>query len=237
MAQAEARLSDLQDGPKPEQVIVAEAQLAQAKLSLAQAENNLAKASLVAPFAGVVTAVHVRAGEQAVGPAITLVDTASTVLALKVNEIDLRHTNVGQTADVRLEAWPDQLLTGTVTMIAAENQSQATNNAVVYIVHLQLDDTTLPLRLGMTGKADLILAERENVLLLPNRAITTNLETGESFVNLVQTGNGDEAIERVQISVGTRNSQFSEILDGLHEGDQVRVIAAPPPTENDIFAE
>ncbi|KAA3662657.1 MAG: HlyD family efflux transporter periplasmic adaptor subunit, partial [Chloroflexi bacterium] len=188
LAQAKARLIDLQDGPKPEQVTVATAQLEQAKLALAQAQHNLEHAALVAPFAGMVTAVHVRKGEQATGPAITLVDTESILLALKINEIDLRHITLGQTAEVRLEAWPEQPLTGTITMISPENQPQETNNAIVYIVHLQLAATDLQLRLGMTGNADLITAERKDVLLLPNRALTTNLETGESLGNLVQTG-------------------------------------------------
>lgn len=237
LSRTQARLIKLQDGPKPEQIAVAQAQLEQARLTLAQAQHDLEKGTLLAPFAGVITAVHVREGEQSAGPAITLVDNQKMVLALKVNEIDLRHIKLGQTAEVRLEAWPDELLTGTINMITAENQPQATSNAVVYIVHLLLDETDLPLRLGLTGNADLILAERNNVLLLPNRAINTNLETGESFVNLVIPGQEGQATEPVQVTVGARNSQFTEILNGLEAGNQVLVIAAPPPTENNIFEE
>lgn len=234
LAQAQAQLIDLQDGPKPEQVAVAGAQLEQGKLSLAQAQHNLEQAALVAPFDGVVTAVHVHKGEEATGPAITLIDTDSILLALKVNEIDLRHINLGQTAEVHLEAWPDQQLTGTITLISPENQPQETSNAIVYVVHLQLDATDLQLRLGMTGNADLITAERKDALLLPNRAITTDIETGESFVNLVQSDADGETVTQIPITVGARSSQYSEILDGLQEGDEVRIIAAPPPTE-DIF--
>lgn len=232
LAQARANLIDLQDGPKPEQVAIATAQLEQARLDLAQAEHNLAHASLTAPYSGVITAVHVRAGEQAAGPAVTLVDRDSLVLALNVNEIDLRHVAVGQTAQVRLEAWPDQLLQGTVTVIAPVNQPQASSNAVVYRVQLQLEETALPLRLGMTGNADLITAERHDVLLLANRAITTNFETGESFVNLVDGGPDGETVTEVRVTIGVRSGQYSEILDGLQEGDTVRIIAAPPPAAN-----
>ena len=232
LAQARANLIDLQDGPKPEQVAIAVAQLEQARLDLAQAEHNLAQASLTAPYSGVITAVHLRVGEQAAGPAVTLVDRDSLVLALNVNEIDLRHVAVGQTAQVRLEAWPDQLLQGTVTVIAPVNQSQGSSNAVVYRVQLQLEETALPLRLGMTGNADLITAERRDVLLLANRAITTNFETGESFVNLVEGGPDGETVIEVPVTIGVRSGQFSEILDGLQEGDAVRIIAAPPPAAN-----
>ena len=104
-------------------------------------------------------------------------------------------------------------------------------------MHVQLHESDLSLRLGLTGNADLITAERKNVLLLPNRAITLDLETGESFVNLVQSGPDGETVAQIPITVGVRNSQFSEILGGLEIGDEVRIIAAPPPTELDIFGE
>ena len=69
----------------------------------------------------------------------------------------------------------------------------------------------------MTANADLITAERTSVLLVPNRAISADRDTGTYYVNRIQ---GDET-SRVDVSIGLRDSQYTEITAGLQEGDEV----------------
>jgi multidrug efflux pump subunit AcrA (membrane-fusion protein) len=69
----------------------------------------------------------------------------------------------------------------------------------------------------MTANADLLTAERTDVLLVPNRAITADRETDTYYVDRID---GDQ-IEQTEVVIGLRDSQYTEIVEGLQEGDEV----------------
>ena len=217
LAQAEASLDNLLEGVSEERLSIAEAQVAQARLSLENAEARLDDATLVAPFDGVVTAVHLAVGEWATGPAVELINDGSLEVILDVDEIDVGNVAVGQTTIVTLEAWPNQDLVGEVTTIAPKGNTQS--EIVTYEVHISLDGGDLPLRTGMTANASLITAEKENVLLVPNRAITADRQSGQYFVHQVQ---GDD-VTKVEVTIGLRDGNYTEITGGLAEGARVAV--------------
>jgi HlyD family secretion protein len=215
LAQAEANLENLVVGVSEEKLAIAEAQLAQARISLANAEARLADAALVAPFDGIVTAVHVAVGEWATGPAIELVNDHSLEVVLDVDEIDIGNIAVGQPAVITLEAWPDQELQGQVTTIAPKGD--ALSEIVTYQVYISLDAGDLPLRTGMTANANLVTIQRDNVLLVPNRAIVADRQVGKYYVYRMQ---GDQAV-KVEVGIGLRDGSHTEIIDGLQEGDKL----------------
>jgi HlyD family secretion protein len=215
LAQSEANLASLLAGASEERIAVAEAQVAQARISLEDARDNLSKATLTAPFDGVVTEVYVAKGEWASGPAMELVDTASMHVVLDMDEIDIGEIAVGQPTVVTLEAWPDERLTGEVVAIAPKAKIQS--EIVTYEVHLRVEAGDLPVLTGMTANAELITAERENVLLVPNRAITADRQAGKYYVNLVE---GD-SIAKTEVTIGLRDKDFTEITSGLEEGDEL----------------
>jgi HlyD family secretion protein len=215
LAQAEANLAALRTGASEERVAIAQAQVEQSLISLEETLDNLANASLVAPFDGVVTAVYVEVGEFASGPAVDLVDSASMEVVLEVDEVDIGAIALGQQALVTLETWPDEELTAEVVAIAP--QATAMAEIVTYQVHLSIEGGGLPLRAGMTANAELVTAQREAVLLVPNRAITADRATGTYTVNRLE---GDSVVE-VQVTIGLRDNRYTEIRGGLAEGDQV----------------
>ncbi len=215
VAQAEANLTMLLEGASEEKITIAKAQVAQARISLEEAQDNLAKATLVAPFDGVVTDVYVAVGEWASGPAVDLMDTSSLEVVLDVDEIDIGSLAVGQQAVVTLEAWPDEELTGELVSIAPKAKSGA--EIVTYQVHLSLNAGELPIRSGMTANAELVTANRENVLLVPNRAITADRQAGKYYVNLVQ---GD-TVANTEVTIGLRDDKYTEITSGLKDGDEL----------------
>lgn len=215
LARAQAALSNLVDGVSAEQLTIARAQVAQARISLDNVRARLADATLLAPFDGVVTAVYVSVGEWASGPVIDLVDPASLEVVLDVDEIDIGDIAVGQRTIVTLETWPDQKLEGEVTAIAPKGNLTA--EIVTYQVHIRLFAGDLPIRAGMTANADLITAQRENVLLVPNRAITIDRDADKYYVYQMK---GEEVI-KTEIAVGLRDSSHTEVTGGLQEGDQV----------------
>ncbi len=215
--QAEAQLADLTNGATAEQLIIAEAQVAQARINLHRAQASLEDATLRAPFAGVITAVHVVEGEFANGPAVDLTDLNSLQVVLDVDEVDLRDLVIGQPAIVTLETWPEAPVTGHISAIAPT--ATANNGVVSYAVTVTLDKTGLPLRTGMTADAGLITATRRNVLVVPNQAITPVRAEGKYYVELVDAdGTGTR---RVEVTIGLKDNDHTEVTGGIVAGDQV----------------
>lgn len=225
LASAQAQLDDLLAGPTDEAIRAAEAEVAQAQLNLADAQERLDKATVTAPFWGVVTAVNFSEGELASGVVVELVDNNSLEVVLSVDEVDIADYTVGQPATITLETWPDTPIDGTISLIAP-SASQSNSALVSYDVHVALGDTDLPVRVGMTANANLITEARQGVLLLPNQAIQADRQAGKYFVTLLKA---DGSTERVEVTIGLRDAENTQIVSGLVEGDEV-VISLDVPT-------
>jgi HlyD family secretion protein len=234
LANAQAALDKLLAGASDTDIKMQEIRLAQAETTLRDAQLKLAKATLTAPFAGVVTAVHVSEGELASGLAVEIVNPDSLEAVLSVDEIDVGQLAIGQPATITLETWPNEEIAGEITAIAP---SAATNGGLVtYEVHLSLADTDLPVRVGMTANANLLTDSRENVLLVPNAAITADREKGTYTVNLVRTAaDGATEITPVEVTIGLKDNQYTQITSGLVEGDVVLLGELTAPTETSRF--
>lgn len=221
LVSAQASLDSLLAGAEATTIRTLETRLAQAQTALAEAERALAKATLVAPFAGTVTAVSVNQGEQASGPAVTLVNNDSLEVVLSVDEVDIGQIMLDQPAAITLETWPDVEIAGAVTAIAP---SAASNNSgiVAYDVHLSLGEHELPVLVGMTANAQLVTASLSDALLVPNAAINADRANGTYSVNVVTTSaDGEETISEVAVTIGLRDGQFTQITSGLQAGDVV----------------
>lgn len=221
VAQAQLTLDNLQRGATAEQIQQSEAQLRQAEIALQLAQKRLADATLTAPFAGVVTAVNARVGEQATGPVITLLDVDSLEVLLTVDELDIGALQEGQPAELRFESYPDTAVAGEIALIAPSN-TPSNSGIIAYDVHLSLGQHDLPLRVGMTANATLTTGERNDVLLAPNRAITIDRLTGTYTVRRLNP-NAEDGFDEIEISIGLRDNQFTQIIDGLNEGDQLLI--------------
>lgn len=227
LAQAEASLASLQAGPTEADLRAARAQVEQAQLSLADAEEALADATIRAPFDGVVTGVSAQEGEWASGVVAELMDVNSLRVVLTVDEADIGALEEGQSAVITLEAWPDEEIESEITRIApAANPDDSA--LVSYEVFLSLGQTDLPVRAGMTANARLLTAQREGVLLVPNQAIIADREEGKYYVDLV-VGEGEAqeaggpAVERVEVTIGLRDDENTQITSGLEAGDRVQI--------------
>lgn len=227
VAQQQANLANLLAGPTAEEIRAAEAEVTQAELSLADAEDTLTDASIVAPFAGVVTAVYVSEGEIASGPVVELVDSSSLEVVLSVDEVDIGSFAAGQPANITLEAWPDREIESEIVAIAPSSNSNSTA-LTAYDVHLAYQAADLPTLIGLTANANLITAQREDVLLVPNAAIIPDRAAGKYFVDVQQT---DGSFRQVEVSIGLRDDENTQITAGLTEGDILRLVTLPP-TEN-----
>jgi HlyD family secretion protein len=237
LASAEATLASLVAGPSDADIAIYETRVAQAETGLQEARNALADATLVAPFDGVITAVHVSEGEHASGVAIEVVDVSSLEVVLYVDEVDLGRLAVGQSAVVTLETWPEVEIEGIITAIAP-SATDGGSGVVSYEVHLGLQETDVPVLVDMTANAELVTARREGVLLVPNAAIVADRQAGTYAVNLVSTdADGSPTVAAVQVTVGLRDSQYTQITSGLSEGDEVALGELRAPTEEQSFGD
>ncbi|MCU0508128.1 MAG: efflux RND transporter periplasmic adaptor subunit [Anaerolineae bacterium] len=223
LSQAEANLDTVTRGAGDAKAQVAQAQVEQAKLNLAEAEDSLAKATLRAPYDGVITAVHVQAGERASGLAVEMADTTALELVLGVDEVDIGGLAVGQPAVVTFETWPGVEVSGEIASIAPK--ATESNSAVVsYEVRVRLGATELPVRLGMTADADLITDAKTGVLVVPSQAITADREAGTYSVNLAGVdAEGKPTFTKTAVTIGLKDGDNTEITSGLKEGDRVLI--------------
>ncbi len=216
--QAEAQLAQLIDRPRAEDVAVSQAQVDEAALSLEQAKEQLEDTLLTAPFDGMVLSVAVNAGEWATPgmPAIVLSNIDNLVLDILLDEIDVAQIAVGQTVRLSFEALPKQEIVGTVTRIAPA--ATQTSGGVAYKVEVSFDAGELPIKLGMTANVDIVTDQATDALLVPNRAITADRTAGRYYVTRTDAlGN----TEKVEIGIGLRDDDYTQIVSGLDEGDSV----------------
>jgi HlyD family secretion protein len=219
---AQAQLDLLLAGTTDAQIAAAEANIDQAQVALDSARLALERATLKAPFDGIVSHVGVEVGEF-VGPqipAVTLVDDSRFRVETDVDEADIGRVELGQEVQITLDAFPGRVLTGTVTAIAPS--AEFDTGIVSYLVTIEIGSTDMSLRGGMTANTEIIQERHENVLLVPNRAIWIDAETGKLFVERMVNGETVTAF----IEQGVTNDQVSEVLSGLDDGDQLVVRSA-----------
>lgn len=216
---AQNNLDTLLEGPSEEDLAIARAQVQQAQLSTLQAENSLANAQLSAPFAGVVSSVAIKAGElYAAGAAISMADLEAFHMDVYVDEVDVRDVAVGQSVLLRVDAFPDREFSGVVTEVSPTSQNVA--GATAYAVTIVPDPTDAPLRAGMSATAVITTDRISGAVLVPNRYINLNRDTGVAIV--YKMVNGTPVPQ--QIELGLRNESDSQVLAGLEEGDEVALI-------------
>ncbi len=213
----QAQLDTLLAGATEGQTASAEAQVAQAQAALELAELALDKATLRAPFDGVVAAVNVTPNEMASAgplPAITLLDVTRFHMLVGVDEIDVGRLEVGQAAQVTLDAIPDVSISGEVERVAPAATIDA-GGVVYYNVTVALDPSDVAIRADMTANVTIVVEELSDVLMIPTWVVRVD-DAGQTYVNQRA---GDEAT-RVDVELGVRHEGMAQVLGGLSEGDE-----------------
>jgi membrane fusion protein, multidrug efflux system len=131
-----------------------------------------------------------------------------------VDQTDIGSLNRRQRVVVALDAFPDMRSQGSVDEITLSNVEEVSGR-VRYKVRVTLEKTDVPLRLGMTGTADFILARKENILTLPSSVVLER--DGEASVFVVDNG---KAWQR-PLRIGLRNEESVEVVSGLQAAEQV----------------
>jgi len=156
-------------------IVIAQAAVQQAQANLASSETNLSRAFIRSPIDGVVLARSVEPGNAVAASlqAVTLLTIAQDLRALKldanVDEADIGVVAVGQKATFSVSSQPARRYPGEVRRVAFG--ASRTDNVVTYTTTLDVDNSDLSLRPGMTATASIVAVERTDVWLVPNTAL------------------------------------------------------------------
>ncbi len=210
---AKNNLDTLLAGPDANTLDIAQSGVESAEIALDQARLKLSQAQIVAPFDGVITAVNAKLGQSISSMAMTLADLDHLEIVVNMAEVDVNRTNKGQVAQITLDAVPDATLEGTVTQIAPAGTM--TSGVVNYPVTIALSSITDTVKTGMTANLAIVVAQRDDVLTVPNRAVRTVGK--QKTVTVLYEG------QQIQVPVqtGLSSDTATEIVSGLQEGDTV----------------
>jgi len=154
----------------------------------------------------------------------TIADMSDLIFKGTVDEIDVGKLHIALPARLKIGALPEAVVTGLLTRIAP--QAIEEDNAKLFEVEIELDPATgVMLRAGYSANADLIIREKNEVLIIPERLVLFEEEGARTFVEI--PGSGPEAEpEKVEIETGLSDGLNIEVTGGLDDGD--KVVQRPP---------
>ena len=207
-----------------------EAQVNQAEAMLKQARIDLDYTKIVSSVDGEVISREVEVGQTVAAsfntPTLFYVaeDLTKMQIEASVVEADIAKVKEGQKVEFAVDSFPDEIFEGVVTQV--RNNPITTSNVVTYEVIIGIDNKDLKIKPGMTANVEIITAEKENVLLVPNKALRfyTLDENGDVVrykdkgIWLLQNGKP----KRINIATGVSNDDMTEIVsDVVKVGDEV----------------
>jgi len=215
----------------------ARAGVAEAQAALSTDEINLSKASIRAPADGVVLTRNVDPGNAVAASlqAVTLFSVAEDLAQLRlqvyVDEADVGSVKVDQEASFTVSAYPGRKFPARVTRVAYG--STITDNVVTYLTHLDVDNSDLSLRPGMTATATITATQRKDVLLVPNSALRFSPTTAAAGASAAKGGIATSLLPRMPGRPARRsaaegaNTALSRQVWVLREGAAVPVAVTP----------
>ena len=173
------------------------------------------------PTGSVLTAWTVNLGSHvSSGTALASVVSPSRLTAeALISQADIADLKVGQKAEMTIDGYDSDAFTGRISFISSEPASSSSasgsSSSTQYSITVSAEDLPELAKSGMTGTLDIVIEQRENVLLVPTTAVSGSSST--SFVRVMQDG---KPVFR-QVETGMATSSSTEITSGLTEGETV----------------
>lgn len=185
------------------------------RLLVQRAQVLLERTIVRAPFDGIVLERLAEPGEWVAAghPLVRIGDVSRFVIEAEIDEADVATVLVGQGAVVSFYVHPDDTYRAVVTGVATD----ANRDRDTFDVTLELDERVAGLRPGLSAEVNIVTAEQDDALLVPNAAFD-----GDA-VWRVASGR----VERVEPVVGIRGATHTRVVEGLDEGDSI--VVQPPP--------
>ncbi len=174
---------------------------------------------VIAPLDGFVIRRNIEPGQSVGAQEALLVMADELIIRAQVDETDLRKIEIGQEAEITLDAHPGRKINGLIEHISYE--SEVVSNVTVYNVDIRPLQEAGVMRSGMNAMVEALIEKSENALLVPASAIEKG--DGLSFVR-VASGNGFEMRE---VKTGISDGSNTEIISGISGGDTLIISLDP----------
>ncbi len=198
---------------------IAKSQVAQVSAALEYSKIQLEYTKIIAPIDGVVASVATQEGETVAAmftapTFLTIIDLNRLEVKAYVDETDISKVSEGQKADFTVDTYTGTEFEGIVKAIYPK--AEIKDNVVNYIVIIDITDSKNKiLRPEMTATINILNESLENVIAIPNKAITH--KEGENFVYVLKDG---KSVER-KITIGIKDKSFTQIINGLTENEKI----------------
>lgn len=225
----------------------------QAQASVRDAKQALSRTTITAPMSGKVTRLNVEEGETAImgtlnkdaATLLTISDMSVLETKVKVDETDVARINVGDSAIIQIDAFPDTTFIGRVFEISNSSVNKTATNtgdqAIDYEVRVQLLNPPTDTRPDFSATARIVTASRTKVLSIPIIALTVreneNLpnadtavtvgraqpakEVGKRDIEGVFVVGKDNKVSFRNVKVGIAGERHFEVLEGLKAGETI----------------
>ena len=199
--------------------------LRSAEISMQNLQDTMNNYTITAPISGTIIEKDAKVGDAVkTGDTLCIVyDLSYLEMSINVDELQISSISVGQKVQITADAVPDKTYVGTVTRVSMKGKSDG--GTTTYPVSIRIDDTD-GLRPGMNANAEIVVAEANNALVVPNAAVVRG-----SYVLVTKdspsAANADTAMEApegfvyVPVKTGVSNDDYTQIVSGIQEGDTI----------------
>ena len=199
--------------------------LRSAEISMQNLQDAMNNYTITAPISGTIIEKDAKAGDAVkAGDTLCIVyDLSYLEMSINVDELQISSISVGQKVQITADAVQDKTYVGTVTRVSMKGASNG--GTTTYPVTIRIDDTD-GLRPGMNANAEIVVAEANNALVVPNAAVMRG-----SYVLVTKdspsAANADTAMEApegfvyVPVKTGVSDDDYTQIVSGIQEGDTI----------------
>ncbi len=230
LAEAEAKLKQLKDtyALKREagaaDLRILEIQRDRAQKAVAYAQNNIEKMTIKSPLDGLVVLSPIYKGTRMVDPQegdevrpgggiMLVVNPSAMQVSARLNQVDLSQVHLDQTAEVRLDAYPDLVFPGRIDRIGAIGSPSSYSKRIRYFsAVVSIQGSNPKLLPDLTAAVDVQLERLDHALLIPREAVV--MQKDQAMVNIVVNGR----LEPRPVKIGPMNENEVVIESGLQEG-------------------
>jgi len=223
-------------------LLLAEANVEQAEATLSQAKDDLDKTILRSPIDGVVTKLNKEEGEIALGSQfqseviMTIANLSKMEVVTEIDENDVVLINLGDKANIEVDALPDTTFIGTVREIAhsATTRGLGTQEEVTnFEVKVAIKSEAMQFRPGMSATVDIETETHKDVLYVPIQSVTVR-DLSKKDVKGKSKRDTDEDIKETKS--GDQKSKMSEVVF-IVEGNKAKMVPVKTGISNDTHIE
>ena len=199
--------------------------LRSAEISMQNLQDAMNNYTITAPISGTIIEKDAKVGDAVkAGDTLCIVyDLSYLEMGINVDELQISSITVGQKVQISADAVPDKTYVGTVTRVSMKGTSNS--GTTTYPVTIRIDDTD-GLRPGMNANAEIVVAEANNALVVPNAAVMRGsyvlvTKDSPSAANADTTMEAPEGFVYVPVKTGVSDDDYTQIVSGIQEGDTI----------------